>query len=433
IHRTTGDWTNLAIATGAKISITGTADGSDVMNDGTYTVTGVSGADISAVRANLLIAYHTGDFTATVNVTQPAPLPASSATVNFGRNSAGDTITRTTGDWSVTTLEANAQISITGAGPNNGMYTIASVSGATITLKEHDVVKANIAPLSANFFQETIGGTTYNRIERTDGLDWVAATTFTVGSTITVTGTSSNNRTFTITATSADVLTVTEAVTSETGASSTFTAASLSKTFQQLNAHKPGSDVHSLIGVGQGPLKYTDVSGTHTVQDGATLFVVNPSGDPDNFGLSLTKGGTALTFVTTGLDTGASHTLRPIVDLSAGSGLQQLRIDLTGGPSVAGTQHITGVAGLPLGAALSLSGDGLSKAQSTGSGGGFVGIGTNEAHVTTEPSVIARIGTDTSPAAATLITAGSSVSITTSAKTNGSSSSRNDTGGFVGI
>ncbi len=203
--RHTGDWSNLAVGVGATISITGTATDTNIQNDGSYVVTAVSGNQITATRGDLtkpLVTTLVGfPMTMTINVTQPAQ-PSYSANVNFGRSDAGDTITKTSGDWSGTTLEPNAQIRITTAlgGVNDGSYTVASVSGATVTLREANRLKANILTTGVSFFQQAIGLTTFNRIQRSDGKVWSLLSTFIVGDTITISGSGPNDGTYSVTA-----------------------------------------------------------------------------------------------------------------------------------------------------------------------------------------------------------------------------------------
>ena len=121
----------------------------------------------------------TGAFSGTtVNVTQPARVPIIT-NVTFAPSASGDTITRTGGSWSaVSGFGTNSQIEITNAGSNNGSYTVATVSGAVITLQEHDRVQPNTLTTTSLFFTDSGA----YKIRRTDALQWVAKTSFVVAS-----------------------------------------------------------------------------------------------------------------------------------------------------------------------------------------------------------------------------------------------------------
>ncbi len=465
IQRGSGTWENLVVAVGAKFSVSAAQSATDDQktNDGTYIVTGINGAQTiitarrcadSSCGATSSTGIFPSSYTATLNVTSVAPYVLSSASVAFERHVPGDTITRTAG-WGATPFTHGTQLTLTGAGANNSSYTVDTVVGNTITLVEHDVVKATrlstnvtfdlvsytctpVAPALTStppaddyFINRT--GTTPTNLKA-----WANETTLIVGSTFTVSGSASNNGTFTIIAILVNRLQVAEAVADEVGVTATFVTANLTKTFTEVNPHHPGNDVHSLQRVSDVPLPYTNMGGGSLV-DGGKYYVVNAAdttgdGINDTFGLALTPGGTALAFDTTGLRAGAIHSVTPQVDLT-GTGIgadHTLRIDVgadytkpLGGPF----QHITGPGGLPLGTTLSGSGNGQTKAESTGSGGGFVGVRDNTANATTSPTVSAHIGEGGSG----LITAEGNVTITATSKTDASARSKNGAGGFVGI
>src|SRR6185503_8580343 len=436
MERSTG-WENLAVGVGSKITIAGTADtdGDPVRNDGTYKVTAINVARtiITAMRCadSSCATLSTTDIvpglrTASINVVTAAT-EVESATVRFVRNDAGDLIIRDDGvSWLTdTSFGPNSQINIGGAGANNGFYTVKTATATTLTLMDTNRVKATEVTTNLAFTHVASG---VDRIRRTDSLLWTATTNLIVGSTITITGAGANNGTYVITEITSDTIGVDSAVSAST-VTATVASGALAKTLTQTNPHKAGDDLHSLIRDGDSPLRYTD-GGGGTLVDGQTYYVVNPGGSSTTIGIALSRGGPALTFDTTGLRLDASHSFEPTIDLtSPADGTHQLRIDVLASPALSGNQKITGQGGLPLGSLLTGSGNGLSKVKSTGSGGGFVGVGTNDATVTADPNVSAHISTGTSGS----VTAGGSVTITTSAMTNINADSRNDTGGFVGI
>jgi hypothetical protein len=440
-----GDWANLATA--ARITVTGTAGtgGDPVNNDGLYKVTSIVGAVITAMRcadsscttASSIGIVGTNFPNTSITVSAYAPFTAS-VPVTFIRGGAGgnDQIVRSSGSWlNDTTFGPGSQIHIVGTTPvdgtasNDGFYDVTAATGSTLTLGGASRVKATDVTTTLWFYNE--GSNHF--IQRTDHGVWSLLTNYEPGSHITIGGSGSNSgSTYTVTAVSLDTLTVSTAVIDET-VSASATSGPVTATITQNNPHRSGDDTHSFIRVGDDPLHYSNFGGGSLV-DGQTYYVV-ASGGAGHVGLALTSGGTALTFDNpSSLRADARHTIEPTVPLTASSGTHTLRIDITGGTTstpgstaVVQPQHITGAGGIPLASLLSTSGDGLSKAQSTGSGGGFVGVGNNEANVTTSPNVSAHISTDG------LITAVADVSITTLARTNSASSSRNDTGGFVGI
>ena len=125
----------------------------------------------------------------------------------------------------------NSQIEITNAGSNSGSYTVATVSGAVITLQEHDRVQPNTLTTTSLFFTDSGA----YKIRRTDALQWVAKASFVVGQTITISGTGgTNDGTFTITSIVGDTLTVAEAVTDQTASA---TLSRPTATLTQTNPH----------------------------------------------------------------------------------------------------------------------------------------------------------------------------------------------------
>src|SRR5439155_3089940 len=196
--------------------------------------------------------------------------------------------------------------------------------------------------------------------------------------------------------------------------------------------HNASLDVHSFIKTADLPI---NISGGGALVDGRTYFVKSVSGSDITIGNSA---GGAFAFDTTGLGgAGAQqHSFTPVADITSpatnidstttADTLQTLRIDLTGGLP-AGLQQILGPGGIPLGVMIPPAGDGTTSATSSGSGGGAIAAGANRANVTNTQSVSAYVG------GSSLVVAGSNVSITSSGTTNMATSSKNATGGIVGI
>ncbi|HEX5500289.1 MAG TPA: hypothetical protein VFX03_13715, partial [Thermomicrobiales bacterium] len=177
--------------------------------------------------------------------------------------------------------------------------------------------------------------------------------------------------------------------------------------------------VHNLIKVSDLPLTY----GSGVNMDGKTFYVVNPGNDPDHFGLSLTPGGAALTLTA---QSGATndHRIGPeSIDLSAASGDQILRIDLTASLNGA---TLLGPGGVPLNVISPPIGDGASSATARGSGGGLISVKVNDATINYNPTVQSYVS-------AGLMTAGNDVTISSDSTSNATASATNASGGLVGF
>src|SRR5262249_50400013 len=71
------------------------------------------------------------------------PNPAQNYTnITFAQHATGDTITRTSGDWTLAGFAAGPTIFTSGAGNNNGQFVIDSVTPLVITLKVKNSVTA---------------------------------------------------------------------------------------------------------------------------------------------------------------------------------------------------------------------------------------------------------------------------------------------------
>jgi hypothetical protein len=317
---------------------------------------------------------------------------------------SGDRLVRSSGDWSADGFSLGDTITLSGTTSHNGSFTISGLSASTLTLSAN-TTGTDEGPRKVTLVD---GG---DAITRQTG-DW-SADGFTVGQTITVgdvpNGSGHNNSQFTIAKVTPLTLTLTvsHVVTAE---------GPESKTIGSPASH----DQHSLIKATDLPL----TTGGNSM-DGKTFYVIKM--DDDHFQLAAMPGGGALPLGVTAGATG-NHKIGPeAVDIDVASGDQFLRIDLSGGVDTThGPQVLEGPGGTPLNVVSPPTGDGVSSVTSNGSGGGFVGVGTNDASITENPTVNASLS-------ASLATAGGKVSITGSVTTNTTASAQNGTGGFVGI
>ncbi|WP_456654689.1 hypothetical protein [Bradyrhizobium sp. JR3.5] len=446
ITRTDGSsWLDAGFAAGQQIHISGAGS-----NDNTYTI-----ADHGVTASTIVLTASAG------SVTAEGP---EAKTINIVKDSKGnpvpDTITRTDGgSWLSAGYKPGQQITVSGLGNNNGTYTIAAngVSASTLVLtvsgslipegpdvktissqgdaigglsagKDYVVANVNTGAGTLQLLSTEVVAVNFTRhdaqndngndtIDRTDGGSWINDGFF-AGETISVTDTSGNNRNFTIAAggvgTTSLTLTVKDTVTVEHD-----TAARIDNATPITLSNLTGASVtHTLVKAGDLPIG--------GLNSGQTYYVINPGNSTTSFQLALTPGGSAIG-LTVSPGASANHKIGPEgIDLSASSGLQELRIDITGGPGVDGQQQLLGPGGVPLNVVSPPSGDGISSAVGNGSGGGFVGINTNHGTLTENPTVTAYVS-------AGIATVGGDISIIGSSTTNSTASAKNDTGGFVGV
>jgi hypothetical protein len=259
-------------------------------------------------------------------------------------------------------------------------------------------------------------------IRRNDGGNWTNDG-FANNQTITVSGTASNDRSYTIQNVSGDTLILTSngTVTGEGPETGTVDGPVIA-----LNTSGVSESVtHSLTKVGDLSITTGGAS-----MDGQRFYVVDPTNDPDNFGLSMTPGGPALSFVVpAGKTNDADHLIGPeSIDLSAGAGSQVLRIaiigstvDITHGP-----QKLDGPGGVPLNLISPVTGTGISSVVTDGSGLGVVSGSLYSATITDSPTVKAYVSSG-------LATAGGDVSITGISTTHATANTQNGSGGLVSI
>ena len=262
------------------------------------------------------------------------------------------------------------------------------------------------------FAQAAAGDT----ITRTSG-SWTA-NGFAAGEAITISGTAGNNTTYHIVSVDGTgkilILLETNTVSPETVVATINDNTPLSLVPDKSPAG--AAITHSLLKAGDLPVG--------NLVSGHTYYVVNRS--PTTFQLSATAGGPALSLVASPGAT-ANHLIGPEgIDIAAASGTQTLRIDLIGGPGVAGPQRILGPGGVSLNLLSASSGDGISSAVGNGSGGGFVGVNINEGILTENATVTTFLH-------AGIARAGNDVKVIGTSITDGTGSAKNDTGGFVGV
>ncbi|HEY3484752.1 MAG TPA: hypothetical protein VGK49_05170, partial [Ilumatobacteraceae bacterium] len=270
------------------------------------------------------------------------------------------------------------------------------------------------------------------------GFSW-ASLGFAPGLTITINGGLNDGQTYTIDSfPSANVMRLTATNSVSPGASNTTINSSPIHLVDRKSFNPPGTTpfivfesddyknaVYTLIRVGDRPI--------NGLEDGKTYYAISTGGG-GSFQLAATAASNtpiafSLSYSDTGaLSAGTTHQfLRQSVDLTSGSGDQILRIDISGGPGVDGTQRITGPGGVALDVISPPVGDGSSSATSNGSAGGvFVGVGSNQGKITNSATIKAYVAGD-------LVSAGGAISITSTVTTNSSASSSNAAGGAVGV
>jgi hypothetical protein len=356
--------------------------------------------------------------------------------VNFnksGNNAINDTVTFSgSGNWLNFGFASGQQITVSGAGANDGTYTLAGVNSTTLTLGVKNSVTDGaftktiessaiaLAPTKAQsllltFINDGAGGAN-DKIARSSG-SWIADG-YQVGQVVSLSGgstgtdKSTNNGSFKITAISGDGLTLT------LDSDNIVTAGVFTKTI----AADKGA-VHSLVKTGDLPMQYSSDGVNFFNADGRTFYVINPDNN-DTFQLALAPSGSALTLSGPSSPT-SNHKIGPeSVDLlSPATGTQWIRMDITGNVSGA---KLTGPGGISLSVLSPPIGDGVSSATAKGSGGGFVGVNINDGTITDNPTVDAYVQ-------AGLAHAAGNVAITTSSVTNATASGANGTGGFVGV
>ena len=356
---------------------------------------------------------------------QLKPTDTTTATVSFVRNEDTNavSIVRTSGTWAANGFSVGTTFVVTGAGSNNGTYTVASVSAQTMVL----TAAGDTADVQATRVEGTMavtpgvaGDGTFDRITRGDTRTW-ADDGFAPGQTITVNGVSR-----VVGSVSGSVLALT--VRGVLGASvtsvdrGTVSGVTFDSSVIGLTPNKSDASTHSVIDIRDLPIA--------GLVDGRTYYVTNAT--TDTFQLAETRAlalaGTALTIsVPTGGElTHAVHRIGPQgVDLDVSSLAHELRHDLRG--SLAGTtQRLLGPGGVPLSVLSPPAGDGNSSASSRGSSGGFVGVGTNSATTHITMTVATSVAAD-------LLAARGNVVIRSTSITSGSASARNGSGGAIAV
>ena len=127
IVRSDGRWADDGFASGQVIEVTGTDD-----NDGYYTIGSVSGDTLTLVES---LANETDVSGAEISAfTLAASALSDGQELDF--DATGGTITRAVGSWVADGFEVDDEITISGAGSNNGTYTVSGVTATSLSLEE---------------------------------------------------------------------------------------------------------------------------------------------------------------------------------------------------------------------------------------------------------------------------------------------------------
>ncbi|MCB1998993.1 MAG: LEPR-XLL domain-containing protein, partial [Rhodoferax sp.] len=296
------------------------------------------------------------------------------------------------------------------------------VDGTTYRVLGVDASSLRLAPTltTSVTFTRAVGGGTPAQAFMT-GADW-AAFGFAAGQSFTISGGGANNGSYTVAGVDGNTL----RISTDFASAGVFTKTVDGDTAVALSPDKTGTAVHSLVRPG-------DQAFANLV-DGQTYYILNPTAGSYQLTTSAT-GTTAVTLGGAGLSGTAQHWIgTESIDLSAGSGSQQLRIDLTSSTLPAASQKIVGAGGVSLVERLPLLGDGVSTASAIGSGNGFVGAGNNRSEVRISADVTATVAStslSTTRVAGSLIATGD-VSVHADSLTNANTRASNSAGGFVG-
>ena len=216
LTRSVGSWVNDGFVVGQQIVV----DGSGA-NDNFYTIKGISvdGAtdplDSSAVLAST--AHVAGGVTIKAIETPTTPVVGSVKTV-LSFDTAGDTITRSLGNWSADGFMVGQTLIVAGTANNNGTYTIKTVTETTITLNQHlnssdtnvasSTVTANTGAATVHNGALTMSFDATNRtITRNDGVNW-SASGIVAGQVINIAGSVNNDGCYTIASVSGSIITL---------------------------------------------------------------------------------------------------------------------------------------------------------------------------------------------------------------------------------
>ena len=160
--------------------------------------------------------------------------------------------------------------------------------------------------------------------------------------------------------------------------------------------------------------------------DSGVYYVVGATGS--SFQVATTQGGTPIGLGTSygGFDlTGPNHFAVESVDLtSKGSGAQDLVIDITSASS--GTQLMDGIGG-PSHLVSAPSGDRITTASSSGSGGGIIDVGSSDATASDNETTNLTVN------GGAVLNAGGNLSVTTNTLVNDTASGQNGGGGLVSV
>jgi len=294
---------------------------------------------------------------------------------------------------------------------NNHTYQVVDESSDPNLIQLKDLLN-----VSSVTFAPNSGGDT---ITRNDSGSW-SADGFADGQQITVSGTAKDDGTYTIASLSGSqmVLTAKNVLTGETDSNVTFVGPVVVLTPDTSSAG--ASVVHDLSEESISPLVAGD-----------TYYVTNINSQNGTFQLASSpqnaQNGTAITLNDGGIGSNTVFQIGPQgIPITSSSGSQELVIVLGPSSTVAGTQQLLGPGGVPLSVLFPVVGNGISTSSSHGEGGGIVGAATNAANVTASPNVSASVN-------GPLLTAGGSVSVTSTSNVNSLAHTDNGSNGLIGI
>lgn len=150
-----GSWISDGFSAGQLIRISGTAS-----NNGIYRVDSLT-ADTLTLGAEYALVNET---TASASVASAVALTGELQLAFNNIDNAADTIVRAVGTWAADGFVAGQYISVTGSADNDGIYRIASISGAVITLQSSYVLSREIQTEASTSVASLIGMTAADQL-----------------------------------------------------------------------------------------------------------------------------------------------------------------------------------------------------------------------------------------------------------------------------
>src|SRR4029077_18281794 len=284
IIRTDGlSWTDsgFGVTPSETLLITGSS-----VNKGTWPVSSAAGATLTPPEANSVTATQVSPTTQFAVVTHTCSTSGCTPppdTYEIRRSPSSPV------DWSLNTnLVGSGSIIVTGAGANNGTYTVTGLSGNVFTVSQtvtNATTTANVSkPVTSTFdepivalapkksgFSTTVsfgGAASDTTFDRIGGGDWTNLG-YATGATLAISNDGANNGTYKILASStnttlhaARISTTANTDTVAGGVRGAITAAPVSGTPpSQTLGHNITNDLHAILRTGDVPLSYTNLGG----------------------------------------------------------------------------------------------------------------------------------------------------------------------------